>query len=483
MKTLIDIISGFEISFVNNAFCLAFEEKEDRLLLNVIIRVYFFLKFSKNTNHFQFVSILSKVSKMLDQLPYDVIEKIFSYLNLNDLIRLSLTNKKFKYFFNCIAENPNHLRFKKLFTFIGNKCNPNNTQFSYPDSIEFKSFKFLKSTRFRELFRNLEVLAIYSQPTKKNTSIELDINFQEWFDCFENLQYLEFSHPFMFFNPLQNKSLKEFKNELKLTFKDHIDDYSNYLTISNGKEASFLIKKDKIKCFKVSRGYRQYIKIKNVDYLYLKKCLNEFNLSRYFVLFDSLKALRLECIGIKNDLKRIFDKQAENESKFNSTFIVLLKNQLITSDILNLSLLKGVQCNLLCMGIQLIVESSILEFVSYARRFEILYDYVILLNYKSHLLSERDLIRLVNLRVLYISKKSLSKYEIKIINSSFQNIKDLQIVNCKIEQFFYDSIESKFPHLELLSITNCPIDNFNFLNKLESLKKVVINKSIVNHVS
>ena len=129
------------------------------------------------------------------------------------------------------------------------------------------------------------------------------------------------------------------------------------------------------------------------------------------------------------------------------------------------------------MGIQLVLESSILEFVTFAKQFEVLYDYVILLNYKSHLLDLRDLTRFHNLRVLYISKPSLSKYEIKVIKSSFKNIKDLQIVTTKIDQSFYEEISENFPHLELLSITNCSIKSFNFLNKTQKLKKVVINRS------
>lgn len=414
---------------------------------------------------------------MIDLLPLDVLEKVFSYLNLRDLIRSSLVNKRLKYFFDCVAENPNHLRFRKLFVFIDSRRNlEKSPEFCYPDSIEVKSLEFIRRPKFRKLFERIEFLAIYSQPAI-NLTIDLDINYSENFACFEKLKYLEFSHPSMFVNQLKTRTLKQLKQELESAFKDQIEDYSQYITISSGKEASYLIKKEKIRELRVSRGFKQYIKLPNVKFLYLKRCLNDINISKYLGQFRTLRCLKLDCIGISNDLSEIFKIQAELEAKNGTTFTVLLKDQVINRDILNMQLLKRIQCNLTCMGIQLVLESSILEFVTYAKQFEILYDYVILLNYKSHLLGLRDLARFHNLRVLYISKPSLSKYEIKVIKTSFKNIKDLQIVATKIDHSFYEEIADNFPRLELLSITNCPLEDFSFLNKVQKLKKIVINRS------
>ena len=414
---------------------------------------------------------------MIDLLPLDVLEKVFSYLNLRDLMRSSLVNKQLKYFFDCVTENPNHLRFRKLFVFVDARRNlEKSPEFCYPDSIEVRSLEFIRQPKFRKLFERIEFLTIYSQPLI-SLLIDLDINYSDYFGCFEELKYLEFSHPSMFVNQLRTRTLKQFKQELVEAFKDQVENSSDYITISSGKEASYLIEKAKIRDIRVSRGFKQYIKLPNVRFLYLKRCLNDINLSKYIGQFRTLKCLKLDCIGIANDLAEIFKIQAELEAKNGATFTVLLKHQVITRDILNMQLLKRIQCNLTCMGIQLVLESSILEFITYAKQFDILYDYVILLNYKSHLLGLRDLARFHNLRVLYISKPSLSKYEIKVIKSSFTNIKDLQIVATKIDQSFYEEIADNFPRLELLSITNCPLEDFSFLNKVQKLKKIVINRS------
>lgn len=416
--------------------------------------------------------------KMIDYLPQDVLEKIFSYLNFRDLIRASLINKHFKYFFDSVTDNPNHLKFKKLFIFVDNKGNlERNAEFNYADSIEVKSLDFIRLPSFRRLFKNLEFLAIYSQ--SKNSPIDIVFFYKDYFDCFKNLRYLEFSHPSLFTNQLKNRTLRQFKIELEQTFKGQMKNYSNYLTLSNG-EASFFIEKFRLHIFQVSRGFKQYLKLSNVKYLHLKKCLNEINILKYMSSLKTLKSLKLSCIGINNDLNEIFKLQSECEIKFGSTFTVFLKDQLITKDILDLQILKTIQCNLNCMGIQLVLESSILEFVNYAKKFNVLYDYVILLNYKSHLISARDLAKFNNLKVLYISKPSLSNYETSLLITSFKNIRDLQIVSTKIDQSFYEQIADSFPRLELLSITNCQIENFHFLNKLH-LKKIVINKFLTNH--
>lgn len=419
---------------------------------------------------------------MIELLPHDVIDKIFSYLSLSDLLRSSLVNKRMKYFFDCVAENPNHLRFRKLFVFIDSRTDPEkNAEFCYPDSIEVKSLDFIKLPQFRKLFeQRLEFLAIYSQPASSENELEINYNYNEYFGVFKCLKYLEFNDSSKFVNQLKTQTLKQFKQELESAFKDQIEYSDKLLTVSNGKEASYLIEKDKIREIKVSRGFRQFIKLPNVKYLYLKRCLNEINISQYVGQFRTLKCLKLDCIGISKDLKEIFKIQADLEAKTGRTFTVLLKKQAIDRSILNMQLLEKIQCNLTCMGIQLVLESSISDFLSYAKQFDVLYDYVILLNYKSHLLGLRELARFKNLQALYISKPSLSEYEINAIKTSFRNIKDLQIVATKIDQSFYEEIADNFPLLKLLSITNCHLESFGFLNKLQKLKKIVINRSLTH---